>query len=177
MLGVLIIVIVYVCESDSVPFVAVTVNVYVPEVVGLPKISPLLDSARPSGISPEILDHVTPSMLTVSVTLYARPTIPPDSVSVIIVSVSIIVIVYDFEDDSVPFVAVTVNVYVPEVVGVPEIDPVLAFRLSHVGRPEADHVTPVVLAMSVALYSSPTLPPLSAVVVIASDSGVGSGVA
>ena len=50
------------------------------------------------------------------------------------------------------------------VVGVPEITPVLAFRVNPAGRPVADHVygpTPPVALMVVAGYARPTMPAVS----------------
>ena len=54
------------CEPDT----AITVNVYVPDVVGVPVIAPV-EALRvsPAGNVPEITDHVTPEIFAVRLSL------------------------------------------------------------------------------------------------------------
>lgn len=46
-----------VCTGDPLSF-TVTLNVEVPVAVGVPEITPALESARPAGRLPEAMDHV-----------------------------------------------------------------------------------------------------------------------
>ena len=60
---------------------------------------------------------------------------------------------YSLVSDAVPFAALMINVYVPAVVGVPEIAPVAELRLRPAGRdPElTDQVTPDTFAVNASL--------------------------
>ena len=56
----------FVPELDE--FAALTVNVDVPDVVGVPEIVPVLAlSVNPAGSVPELTDHVTPDTLAANV--------------------------------------------------------------------------------------------------------------
>ena len=159
-----------------------TVNDTVPDVVGVPEITPV-DATRlnPVGSVPALtlqLYGVVPP-LACSVAEYAVPTAPPDNDVVATVggcAAAATAILKAF----VPVlfaasVTCTVNETVPDVVGVPEITPVDATRLNPVGSVPAltlqlYGVVPP-LACSVAEYAVPTVPPGSDVVVTVGDCG------
>ena len=84
--------------------------------------------------------------------------------SVVIVMLSCLVV------PAAPDTALTVKREVPDAVGVPEIVPVEALRVSPAGRlPElTDHAAPEGLDVRVALYAVPNVPDGSDVVVIVS---------
>jgi hypothetical protein len=157
-----------------------TVNDTVPAVVGVPEIAPV-DATRlnPVGSVPAVtlqLYGVVPP-LACSASEYAVPTVPPGSDVVATVggcAAAATAILNVF----VPVlfaasVTCTVNDTVPAVVGVPEIAPVDATRLSPVGNIPAVtlHLYGVVppLACSVVEYAVPTAPPGSDVVVTVGD--------
>ena len=68
--------------------VALTVNLAVPSAVGVPLISPVFPSSfRPSGRLPLLMLHATGSVPSaVRVWLYASPTLPSGSLSVVMVT-------------------------------------------------------------------------------------------
>ena len=138
-------------------FVALTVKLYVPAVVGVPKITPVsVFKPNPAGRLPSITAQVIGFVpLAFRVWLYEVPTVPPGSEEVVIVgatgAASITMLSLRVALPAV-LVALTVKLYVPAAVGVPEITPVAAFKLNPVGRPPLDiaHVIGVVpLALSV----------------------------
>ena len=107
---------------------ACTVKLEVPAVVGVPLIVPLPLKASPAGKLPEDTLHVmvpTPP-LDARATLYVVPTKPLAREVVVIASLALIVMLSDWfavwggVSES---AAVTVNLLVPAVVGVPEISP------------------------------------------------------
>ena len=153
-----------------------TVNDTVPDVVGVPEITPV-DATRlnPVGNEPELIDQVYGVVppLACSVLEYVVLTVPPDNDVVVTVggcAAAATAILKAF----VPVlfaasVTCTVNDVVAAVVGVPEITPVDATRLNPAGNePELiDQVYGVVppLACSVLEYVAPTVPPDNDVVV------------
>ena len=59
------------------PFTALTVNVEVPALVGVPEIVPVLAlSESPAGSDPELTDQVTPEVPDARVAVYDVPTLP-----------------------------------------------------------------------------------------------------
>jgi hypothetical protein len=138
-----------------------TVNDTVPVVVGVPEIAPV-DATRlnPVGRVPAItlqLYGVVPP-LACSAAEYAVPTVPPDN-DVVVTAGGCAAAVTAILSAFVPVlfaasVTCTVNDTVPAVVGVPEITPVDAIRLSPVGN---------VPAVTLQLYG--VVPPLACNVV------------
>lgn len=158
----------------AVPDVAVTVNVKLPETVGVPEILP--DEARtsPAGRLPLTL-HVAPEGFDASVVLYGIPAMPVGIVLVVIVIVAgvggvvpLTVIDSCFSALDAPDVALTVKREVPAFVGIHEIVPEV-LRRNPAGRvPETtDHVTVDEFAASTAEYDAPIVPAGRLVVVIA----------
>ena len=151
------------------PDVAFTVNVDVPAAVGVPEIVPELLSVSPAGRLPEAIDHVTADELTASTAEYDAFTVPAGRLIVVILRLGppVIVILSSLVALTEPDTALTVNVDVPAVVGVPEIVPEL-LSVSPAGRlPEAiDHVTAEESAASMAEYDALTVPDGRLVVVI-----------
>jgi hypothetical protein len=155
-----------VCTGDPLSLTA-TVKVDVPLPVGVPEITPPLDSVRPTGRVPDASDHVYPGVppVALSVVLYELPFLPPagfadviDSPEAEIVSDSCSVAVCAGDPLS---VTATVNVAVPVAAGVPVILP--AFEsVNPAGRlPDAsDHVYPGVppVSLRVVLYELPFVP-------------------
>ena len=143
------------CEPDT----AFTVNVDVPAVVGVPEIAPVEEvRARPSGRLPDDTDHVAPVMLAVRFAEYGEFVMPSGRLVVVILSVStgeLIVSVNCFSSLAEPYTALTVNVEVPAVVGVPEITPVEELSDNLAGRVPLITLqfAPVMLAASVAEYA------------------------
>jgi hypothetical protein len=168
--------------SGETPLAAVTVNAAVSTVVGVPAISPVAAfNVRPAGSVPVVTDQVMGLLpVAVNVWLYAVPMTPPLRFAVVIAggpddAVAVTVILSPFWCDDALFVAVTVNVAVPAAVGVPEISPVVAFRLRPAGNepPDTDQlIGPLPVAARISLYSSPIEPSRRLVVVIAGATGV-----
>lgn len=155
------------------PDTALTVNVDVPAVVGVPEIVPDVLSVKPAGRLPDAIDHVADE-LAASTAEYDALTVPEGRLAVVIVraaGVAPLVIVMDSSLVALfsPSVALTVKREVPAVAGVPEIVPDV-LRLNPAGSvPEAtDHVAPVGFDTRVALYAVPVVPEGRSVVVIAS---------
>jgi hypothetical protein len=71
-----------VCTGDPLSLTD-TVNVALPAPVGVPEITPALESASPAGKLPEATDHVYPGVppLALSETAYAEPTLAAPSVT------------------------------------------------------------------------------------------------
>ena len=135
--------------------------------VGVPEITPALDSVRPVGRVPDASDHVYPGVppAALSVALYELPFLPAarfvdviDSPEAEIVSDSCAVAVCAGDPLS---VTATVNVAVPVAVGVPEILPALE-SVNPAGKlPDAsDHVYPGVppVSLKVVLNELPSWP-------------------
>ena len=167
------------CDPDT----ALTVNDDVPSAVGVPVIAPVEElRVSPAGSVPEITDHVTPERFAARVAEYAVPAVPSGRLDVVIVSVvtgtgviSEIVIVNCFSALAVLYVALTVNVEVPAVIGVPEITPDEELSDNPAGRVPLITLqfAPVMLAASVAEYAVFSVPEGRLVVVIVIV-GVGS---
>jgi hypothetical protein len=88
--------------------------------------------------------------------------IPPGREAVVIVGGAAIIILRVFVLFPEAFVALTVNLDVPIAVGVPDITPVVSFKLRPAGSvpPDIDQVIGVVpVAVSVWLYDCPVMPP------------------
>ena len=121
-----------VCAGDALSFTA-TVNVAVPLAVGVPEITPPLDSESPAGRLPDAIDHVYPGVppLALSVALYELPVFAaPRLVDVTVKVAGVVLTVIDSCADAVCAgdalsVAVTVKLDVPVFAGVPEITPAL----------------------------------------------------
>jgi hypothetical protein len=108
-------------------------NVAVPFAVGVPEITPALDSVSPAGRLPDAIDQLYPGVppLALSVALYELPLFPALKLVDVTVSVAgVVLAVIDSCADAVctgePLSAtVTVKLDVPFFVGVPEITPAL----------------------------------------------------
>ena len=161
-------------ESSFVPFpaalVALTVKAYIPTVVGVPEIMPVSASVKPVGKDePVSRVHVMGvSPVAASVWLYAVPAVPLVNVSVVIVGDVMIVIEKIFLLFPMSLVALTWNVDVPDVVGVPEITPsvesVKPVGNVPVSMSQIMGVSPV--AVNVWLYTVPVFPSGNVAVVI-----------
>ena len=123
------------------PDTALTVNVALPEAVGVPEITPDELSRKPFGSDPELTDHVAFERLAARVALYELPTVPAGRESVVIVivvgagAVSLTTRVNSFVAGAPEAgLAFTVKVYVSAFVGVPEIVPVVLSSVRPVGR-------------------------------------------
>lgn len=116
------------CFVDVSRFASVTftVNVLEPGVVGVPVIAPEDDIDNPAGNEPESKENVNAPVPPVAATIceYTDPVVPAGNDDVVIVGPDGIVVVYVFvfwvPKES---VRVTVYVYDPPAVGVPEIVP------------------------------------------------------
>jgi hypothetical protein len=138
-----------VCTGDPLSCTA-TVNVAVPLAVGVPEITPALESDRPAGRLPEASNHEYPGVppVALSVALYELPLFAAPRLVDVIVSLlgAAAFTVIDSEADCIcagdPLsCTVTVNVAVPLAVGVPEITPALDSAKPAGSFPEAiDHV-------------------------------------
>lgn len=130
-------------------------NVYEPVLVGVPEIAPDVLNVSPDGRFPDDTVQVAPAVLDVRVAEYDVFTVPEGRLSVVIVIVGIGLTVIEscFSADCESFTALTVNLDVPAVVGVPVIAPVEVLRVSPAGKePEiTDHVAPVRFAARVAV--------------------------
>jgi hypothetical protein len=147
--------------------VADTVKVNVPAVMGVPVIAPLLKRSKPVGNVPLSRLHIMGvSPVAASGWLYAVPTVPFGNVAVVIVGAvtppTAVAIVIDncFVPLPTELVALTVNVYVVAVAGVPVIVP-LPRRFKPAGNAPLSRlhimgVSPV--AASGWLYAVPTVP-------------------
>ena len=118
--------------------VTIKVKFEVPDTRGVPEILPLpAFSVSPVGRAPELMLHVTGSVAYAAstVALYATLTVPSPSEVVVIVKADLIVMltccVAVWLDES---TTCTVKVEFCDVVGVPEITPVLASSESPAGR-------------------------------------------
>ncbi len=68
------------------PDTALTVNVEVPAIVGVPVIAPLEEfSVKPAGSVPDNTDHVTPEVFAARVAEYAVPVVAAGRLVVVIV--------------------------------------------------------------------------------------------
>lgn len=124
----------------------VTFTVLVPAAVGVPVICPVLGlMLSPAGnpVADQLYGCMPPSADTAA--LYAVPTVPLGSVAVVMESsagamttVNVLLVVCGVGAPE--SVTVTVTEFVPGVVGVPVICPVLVLMLSPAGNPAADHV-------------------------------------
>ncbi len=150
------------------------VNVYVPAVVGVPKIIPALERSNPSGKLPLSTYH-THELAAIpesfdSATLYASPLTAGFSQSVVIVIPEIITSSKLFVIITSPVHSPTVNENVPDSAGVPEITPPLRERLNPAGNaPLSTYHTRFSAGASVAsawLYACPVVPGVSELVVI-----------
>ena len=121
-----------VCVGDALS-VTVTVKFAVPFAVGVPEITPPLDSESPAGKLPDAIDHAYPGVppLALSVALYELPFFPAARLVDVIVNVlAAALTVMDSCADAVCAgdalsCTPTVNVDDPLAVGVPEITPAL----------------------------------------------------
>jgi hypothetical protein len=137
-----------VCTGDPLSLTA-TVNVADPVAVGVPEMTPALESVRPAGKLPDASDHVYPGVppVALSVVLYELPFLPTvrlvdviDSPEAEIVSDSCAVALSAGDALS---VTATVKLAVPAAVGVPEITPALESVRPAGKLPVAiDHVYP-----------------------------------
>lgn len=137
-----------------------TVKVAVPVAVGVPEITPALESVSPAGKLPDARDHVYPGVppLALSVVVYELPTSPDPRLRERTASPGGTTVMDTWLDtdcagDPLSFTA-TVKVDVPLVVGVPEIVPALESASPAGSVPDAsDHVNPGVppVALNVAL--------------------------
>src|SRR5205085_262509 len=131
-----------------------TVNVAVPAAVGVPEMVPSAASVSPAGSAPTVTVHALPPAPPVAARIcwYAVPTVPPGRLAVETVSAAgAIAMLRDFV--AVAFAAsftCTVNVAVPDAVGLPEMVPSVA-RESPAGN------APVVIVQTLL-----PLPPLAA---------------
>ena len=125
-------------------FVALTVKLYAFAVVGVPVIAPVVAfKLKPAGNAPLATAHVIGVVpVALSVWLYALFTVPSGSVAVVIVGGAVMTMLRELVPFPAEFVALTENVNVPIVVGVPDITPVDAFKLRPAGnvRAEMSHV-------------------------------------
>lgn len=120
---------------------AVTVKLNDPLADGVPEITPVAAvNVNPAGRLPEVIDHVYPGVppIAVKVCVYAVPAVPAASDDVEMDSV-VDATVMDSGTDLVctglPLsLIVTVKAYWPLAVGVPEITPLPAAKLSPAGR-------------------------------------------
>jgi len=104
-------------------FVADTLNVYVPAVVGVPLRAPALLSATPSGSAPSATANVGPGVpVAVNAKLYGAPTAPVAVGAPEVKPGFSPTVIWNGPATSVPaeVVAVTENVNIPALVGVPE---------------------------------------------------------
>ena len=147
---------------------------YVPAVVGVPVIVPVEDlRVSPAGRVPDDIDHVMCEVTKLPasasrVAVYAVPFVPFGRLSVVITGFfTEIVTVNCFSAVAEPYTAFTVNVYVPVLVGVPEIVPEV-LNVSPSGRfpDDTDQAAPVVLDVRVAEYVVRKMPEGRLVVVI-----------
>lgn len=126
-----------------------TVKVAVPVAVGVPEITPALDSVSPSGKLPDAIDHVYPGVPPVAlrVVVYELPTTPDPRLRERTASPGGTTVMDTWPDavctgDPLSFTAM-VKVDVPLVVGVPEIAPALESVRPAGSVPDAsDHVYP-----------------------------------
>lgn len=163
-------------SSLAVLYVALTVKVYVPAVVGVPVIAPVEElRVSPPGRLPLITLQFAPVMLAASVAEYDVFLVPFGRLAVVIVIVGmgLTVNVSCFSADCESFTALTVNVDVPATDGVPLMTPVEALRVSPAGNEpeEIDHVAPVRFAARVAVYGALSVASGRDVVVIVRDEG------
>ena len=128
-------------------FVAITENPNVASIVGVPEITPVVEfKFKPSGSLPLPIDQVIGVVpLALRVWLYDVPIIPPGKLGVVIIGTPdalLITMLKSFASFPALFVALTLKLYVPVIVGVPEISPEEAFKSKPGGRlPLAiDHV-------------------------------------
>jgi hypothetical protein len=117
--------------------VAVTVKVKLPDTVGVPERTPAEESTSPAGNAPAVTANVCGARPpdAVSVWLYGVPCTPPTSASgkTVTVAHTILNVYVRLPEHSLASVAVTVKVYVPGVVGLPERTPMVD-RLKPGGR-------------------------------------------
>ena len=129
-------------------FVALTVKLYVFTAVGVPVIAPVVPfKFKPVGRLPLAIAHVIGVVpVALSVWLYALFTVPSGSETVVIVGGAAMTMLRELVPFPAEFVALTEKVNVPIVVGVPEITPVVSFKIRPAGsvRLEIDQVRGVV---------------------------------
>jgi hypothetical protein len=121
------------------------VKEYAPAVVGVPEITPLVEfRERPAGRVPvEIPQVIGVDPVRARVNENEIPVVRvPSEVVVIFGAVPPVAIVPEYvcESEPTPFVAVTAKEYAPDPVGVPEITPVLEFRVKPAGIVPAEIV-------------------------------------
>jgi hypothetical protein len=155
--------------------VAVTVNVFVAGVVGVPVIEPAVLSVRPSGREPELtLKSAAGELFAVIVALYAAPTVASGNPVVVITGTAGMTVMVNVSVSDPPaLLAFTVNWLVAYVVGVPLITPLVA-SVKPVGTAPAvteNVAAGELFAVIVALYAVPTRPPGNPVVVITGVAG------
>ena len=107
-----------------------------PSVVGVPVIAPVFTfRLKPAGRLPFVIDQVIGVVpVAAKFWLYAFPTSPPGKETVVITGGAAITIFRGFVILPVVFVALTVKLDVPIVVGVPVIAPDVSFKLKPAGR-------------------------------------------
>ena len=116
-------------------FVALIVKLNVPADVGVPVMAPVVPfKLKPIGNVPLATAHVIGIVpVALSVWLYALFTVPSGKDTVVIVGGAAMTTLRAFVTFPAEFVALTEKLNVPIVVGVPEITPVFAFKLSPAG--------------------------------------------
>ena len=154
------------CVALEEPDVALTVKVAVPALVGVPEITPVFPLREsPSGREPEVTAHAAPEVLDERVAEYDSPAVPEGRLVVVMamfvvgVLAVLMVMLRLFVVLAFPDTALTVNVALPDAVGVPEITPDVLSDNPEGREPELiDHDAFERLAARVALYDLPTVP-------------------
>ena len=116
----------------------------VPVAVGVPVIAPVVAfKFKPVGRLPSVIAHVIGVVpVAASLWLYALFIVPSGRVAVVIVGGTVMTMLRVFVPFPAEFVALTAKLNVPVVVGVPDISPMVSFKLRPAGsvRLEIDHV-------------------------------------
>ena len=118
--------------------VAVTVKLYAPAVVGVPEMTPVVAfNVSPAGSAPAVTAYVGAGVpLPTRVVEAALPTVNAGIVPLIVVGATGVAATVPVKVRLVEpalLVAVTVKLYGPAVVGVPEMTPVVVFNVSPAG--------------------------------------------
>ena len=148
---------------------AVTENIYVPAMVGVPLMTPVAAfRERPVGKVPDDTIHDVGEFVAASVCEYGVFVFPLIRLVVVITGTVLILIVSCCELLPAMLVAVTVKVYFPAMVGVPLITPLTVFSKIPAGKlPEViPHDVGVFNACSVCKYEVFIVPSGSVVVVM-----------
>ncbi len=129
---------VYALVVEPTLFVALTVKLNVPTVVGVPEMTPVVEfNVSPAGSVPALIVNVGAGLpLAVSVVDTEVPTLMPGIVPLMTVGAVghwATLPLKDFVIEPALFVALTVKAYGPAVVGVPEMTPVVGFKESPAG--------------------------------------------